>query len=144
MSVEDNMRVIDAADKAFTAKDWDRFLGLHAESVVLYAPPLPEPLKGRAALKEFVQGFVKAFPDLSAEKVRSFGQGDWVAREYRTSGTHHGPLASPDGKTIPATHKRFQISECDVFKVEGGKITEVHLYFDQLGYLAQLGLAPQG
>ena len=142
MSVEENIRVANADFEALNAQDWDRYLGLHAESFVLYAPDSPEPRKGRAALREWIQGFVNAFPDLRAETVRSFGQGDWVCVEYNVSGTHKGPLAGPGGEAIPATNKPIRLPGTVVFKVEGGEITEAHEYYDILGMMAQLGLAP--
>ena len=49
-----------------------------------------------------------------------------------------------DGKTIPVTNKPIRLQSCNLFRVEDGKITERHLYFDQLGFMTQLGLAPQG
>ncbi|MFQ6012848.1 MAG: ester cyclase [Thermoplasmata archaeon] len=141
MSVEENERVIDRADEAFNAQEWDRYFELFAESVVWHSPS-PEPLKGRAALREAFEGFVAAFPDTRIKKERSFGQGDWVCREYTFAGTHTGPLKGPDGETIPATNKPVRLQGCGVYKVEGGEITETRDYFDQLGFMAQLGLAP--
>ncbi|MFQ5950555.1 MAG: ester cyclase, partial [Candidatus Geothermarchaeales archaeon] len=89
-------------------------------------------------------GFLTAFPDLHVETTRAFGRGDWVCVEHITSGTHTGPMGTPDGETIPATNKKMRFEDALVFKVENDKITRRHLYFDQLGFMAQLGLAPEG
>lgn len=140
--VEDNLRVVDATFEAMNARDWDRIAELLADSVVEYRPGLPDPSKGPDAALQNLKAFATAFPDARVEKVRAFGQGDWVCRESVLAGTHKGPMTSPDGKTIPATNKPFSVQSCNLFKIEGGKITERHLYFDQLGFLAQLGLAP--
>ena len=140
MSVEENLRVIDSAIDAFNAHDWDRFIGLHAESVIDYDPAIPEPRKGRAALRQSIQDLVTAFPDLHGRKERSFGHGDWVSAEFTMTGTHKGPLPGPGGQMIPATNKPFRGKEAIVFKLEGGEITEVHEYYDLLGMMAQLGL----
>ena len=142
MSVEENLQVIDADFEAINAQDWDRFLGLHSESHVLYAPDSPEPRKGREALREWIQGYATAFPDLRVETVRSFGQGDWVCVEWVVTGTHTGPLMGPGGETIPATNKTARVPGSSVFKVEGGEITEDREYYDLLGLMAQLGLVP--
>lgn len=141
MTVEENLKMLDAADKAFDAHDWNRFSKAHAESILLTDPSLPEPLKGRAALLQFAQAFAKAFPDLRTERVRAFGQGDWVCAEYRLSGTHTGPMPGPGGQTIPPTKKSMRISQAVVAKVERGAFTEVHLYYDLYGLMVQLGLA---
>ena len=58
------------------------------------------------------------------------------------TGTHTKPLPIPGAPPIPATNWRFRFRECLVFRLERGKIVEVHDYFDQLGFMAQLGPAP--
>ncbi len=73
MSVQDNLQRVDAAIKSFNAQDWDRFFQLYAESVVYYGPDSPEPLKGRAALREFFEGYLTAFSDIHVKTERSFG-----------------------------------------------------------------------
>ena len=140
MSVEENLRVIDSANDAVNARDWDRLLRLTAESVIDYDPATPEPRKGRAALRQSFQDLITAFPDLHGRKERSFGQGDWVSLELTVTGTHKGPLPGPGGQMIPATNKPFRTKQAIVFKLEGGEITEVYEYYDLLGMMAQLGL----
>ena len=142
MSVEENIRAVEAAFEAFKARDWDRLDELNAESVVNTGPDLPEPEKGRAALREYWQTFVHAFPDAKAEDLRTFGQGDFVVAEFIGTGTHKGPLPGPGGQTIPATNKAVRLPLCYVFKFEGGETTEVRRYYDLLGMMTQLGLAP--
>ncbi len=93
-------------------------------------------------MREYLQGFGNAFPDLHIEKERAFGQGDWVSVELTITGTHKGPLPGPGGETIPATNKPVRFRNSIITKYEGGKIAEEHRYFDQLGLMAQLGLAP--
>ncbi len=71
-----------------------------------------------------------------------FGQGNWVVSEEFVTGTNTGPVTSPTGEEIPPTNKPIRMNQALVFQVENGLIQEVHLYFDQLGMLTQLGLAP--
>ena len=142
MSVEENLRLVREALEAYNSRDWDRYDELHAESIVRRDPAFPEPLKGGAAHRQFVQGGLKAFPDVRAEDVRVFGQGDWVCLEFTITGTHTGPLALPDGRTIPATNKSFRVKIGELVKWEGGQIVEERAYYDVLGWFTQLGLAP--
>lgn len=142
MSIEGNLQVAEGFVNAFKARDPDRIAGLYTESTTLSAPGLQEPLKGPTAILELQKAFLNAFPDVRYENERLFGQGDWVCAENVFTGTHTKPLMTPDGQTIPATNKVARIPDCLMLKIEGGKITEWHLYFDQLGMLAQLGLAP--
>ena len=142
MSVEENLRLVDASIEAINAKNLDRYVGLYATSAIEYDPGLPEPLKGRAAIGEYNQNYFTAFPDVHARKERAFGQGDWICYEAVFTGTNTGPFAGPSGQIIPATNKRVQLTGCTVAKVEGGEFTEVHNYYDQLAMMTQLGLAP--
>ncbi|MFQ5951640.1 MAG: ester cyclase [Candidatus Geothermarchaeales archaeon] len=59
-------------------------------------------------------------------------------------GTPIGPVVTPDGQTIPATNKRVRFQNAHVFRLKDGKIVQTRVYYDQLGFLARLGLAPQG
>ncbi len=59
-------------------------------------------------------------------------------------GTNAGPLESPDGQTAPATNRSVRFKDCLVIKFEKGQATEVREYFDNLWFMAQFGLAPQG
>ncbi|MCJ2554752.1 MAG: ester cyclase [Candidatus Thermoplasmatota archaeon] len=142
MSVEENLKLVDAGLEAYNAHDWDRFFEFYAESVVNYGPNLPEPSKGLAALRERFETNEIAFPDHRMEKVRAFGQGDYVCVETVWKGTHKGPMQGPKGETIPATNKSVQTPMTMVLKIEEGKVTEDHGYWDQLATLSQLGLAP--
>ena len=140
MSTEENLRVIDQALEAFNARDWNRFLSLHVESVIDHEPTVPEPIKGRKALGEFLKGFVVAFPDLNIRKERSFGQGDWACAELLITGTNRGPMPGPGGKMIPATNKAIRVKEGAVFKMDRGQVAEIHEYYDVAGMMSQLGL----
>jgi len=142
MSVEENLRVIEAFSRAFDERRWDRFFELHAQSAALWAPGLAEPLKGRAAIREWELGFVGGFPDFRFRTDQPFGHGRLVCFQWTFTGTHTAPLPGPGGKAIPATNKPVRIRGCSVYTVEGGEITERRLYFDQLEFLQQLGLAP--
>ncbi len=142
LTQHDSIAVIDRLEKAQMARDWEEFANLHAESVIQFAPDRAEPRKGRPELVGFYRTFFDAFPDMDAKRERVFAQGEWVCAEYTVTGTHLKPLANPGGQPIPPTNKKVRVANCSVYRVQGGKVVEVHEYFDQLGFLAQLGLAP--
>lgn len=144
MGVEGNIRVVRATDKAFNNRDWNAFMRLHAESVVVYSAFSPEPTKGRQAHRKEVEGMFASFPDLRVKDERTFGQGDWVCSEYSVTGTHKGPLTGPGGQAIPPTGKSFRLNLCAVIKVEDGEVTEERTYLDMFSLMAQLGLIPGG
>ena len=127
-------------ERSINARDWEAYGRLFAESLVMQAPGLPEPMRGRDARVKMVQGIIEAFPDGQVEVRRSFGQGDLGCLEVIFTGTHTGPLASSGGETIPATDKPLRYPYCIVMKFENGEVTELNDYYDQLEILKQLGL----
>ena len=106
-------------------------------------------MRGREAVQERLQSWGEALPDLSWTRLRGFGQGDWVCVELLITGTHKGPLRhgfdrrllgpKSDGVVRP-TGNRIELRGCVVYKVEGGEISESHIYYDQVEFLKQLGL----
>jgi predicted ester cyclase len=144
MSVEENLRLAQASNKALNDHDVERFLSLHLPSIIQRDPQNVEPAKGREAVRAGIEPMFKAFPDLHVEPERSFGQGDWIVEEGVVLGTHKGPLEAPGAPPIPPTNRPVRLPYALIAKVNGGKFAETHLYFDQAAMLTQLGLTPQG
>ena len=138
MNSEHSLKVVDAAIAEFNERDWERFGEVHAENVILTAPSLPAPAKGREAVKTWARGLATAFPDLVWKPVSTIAQDNRVGVEIVATGTHDGPLQAPNGQTIPATHKPIEMAIGAMFTVEGNEASEVHLYNDLLSLLVQL------
>ena len=60
--------------------------------------------------------------------------------DWRYVGTHTGSLRSPDGVEVPATGKQFDFPFVAIFRVQGGKIRSIRIYYDQVELFTQLGL----
>ncbi len=135
------VEVIRQASEAFNRHDADGLARIYAQDVVVYDPQYPEPLRGRQAVRSDMEAFVRTFPDLHVE-IRSILQdGQTYAYEGTMTGTHQGPLATPDGGEIPATHKRVEMRFGAFGKFdEENKIREERRYYDVAGLLAQLGI----
>lgn len=134
-------KVINQLEKALNAGNLKKFRSLHAENVVLRAPGTEEPVRGVEPVVDWYKGFIEAFPDMKAKAERSVRQGEWLAVEYTITGTHKGPLAGPGGTSIPPTNKAIRVANMSLYRVKGGKVAEVHEYFDQLSFLNQLGVS---
>jgi ketosteroid isomerase-like protein len=48
-------------------------------------------------------------------------------------------MATPQGE-LPATGKSVEIPGCMILRTHGGKVASFHGYFDQMGFLTQLGV----
>jgi predicted ester cyclase len=111
------------------------------EGGVVTVDPGAGRMEGLEAFLGFLGAFRTAMPDARIEGRIFVEQGDVVAVEGTYSGTHTGPLASPQG-TIPPTGKRMVLPFVDLFRVRNGKIAEHRVYYDQMAFLGQLGLLP--
>ena len=100
------------------------------------------PIRGREAIGDFVRQFLVAFPDYTLTIQSLIAEGDTVALEFSSAGTHAGPLRLPGGE-VPATGKRFSHAGVIVAtRDRNGKLSSYHEYFDRLEFMAQLGLMP--
>lgn len=98
--------------------------------------------RGREAITQYWQGFFQAFPDITGRDEFEAESGETAINEWSSSGTHEGPLETPEG-TIPATGKRLTLRGCDLVTVRDGQITSHRVYYDALSFMTQLGLMPE-
>jgi steroid delta-isomerase-like uncharacterized protein len=99
--------------------------------------------RGRDAIVGYWEGFFRAFPDLQGGDEFEAESGDTAINEWTASGTHTGPLEGPEGM-IPATGKRITVRGADAMTVRDGLIQSHRVYYDQMSFLVQLGLVPEG
>ena len=65
---------------------------------------------------------------------------DSAATEVIFSGTHTGPIPTPNGE-LPATGRTIQTTSISMLTFADGMVISEHVYSDQLELLTQLGLA---
>jgi len=107
---------------------------------VSYELPLGKMDSARHA--QVLQSFAVAFPNYKHTITRCVEAGDLVSCEGTFSADHTGPLAMPDGSTLPPTQKHVEFPIAEFARVQNGKFIEYDGYFDVLGFLAQLGVGP--
>ena len=144
MSVEENLRLVDVLFEVHNVHDWGREAEMLAEDVAYYFYGAPEPvvIRGPEDHRRGHERHVKVFPDFRLDKVRAFGQGEWVCVEYVDSGTFTRPMRTAEGKTISPTNRSYRLSGCVVYRIHEGKVADAHVYGDSSTLRAQLGLAP--
>ena len=137
----DARQVTDAATEAFNAHDEQRIRELYTPGVIFEAPGGVR-MEGVDAATEYAMGWLRAFPDARITVHNQFAAGDWVAEQFTFKGTHKESLAGPGGE-IPPTGRELTGRGTQLTRVEGDKIAEFHLYYDQVEVLTQLGLMPE-
>ena len=125
--------------RAFNERAWPR-------AAQIYAPDLEvaEPGGTTRGIDDFIghaKGFAAAFPDSRMEVTIIVESGRHAVVEGIYTGTHTGPLATPQGQ-VPPTGRTLRLPICLVLEAAAGRIASNHVYYDQMTFAAQLGLLP--
>jgi steroid delta-isomerase-like uncharacterized protein len=137
MSRRDMLERAEAALAAWNRGDAAGVVANMADDVIWRDIALGMPMQGPAALAECAQAYMNAFPDLRV-KVNSYTvDGQRLAQEWTSTGTHKGEIMGvpPTGRWVE-THGCL-ITTCD----DGGRVIEGSVYWNPLEMLRQLGIA---
>ncbi len=124
---------------AFNQRDIAHATSLVTDDFELQDVPAGLTFHGPQGLHQWLQTFLTAGPDAKAEVQTTIEAGEWVATEHVGTFTHTGPLLSPTGE-VPPTGHRVELRFAEIYKVKGGKLTEMRAYYDSATMLRQLGL----
>lgn len=126
---------------AIEARDYDAVAGALAPDCDFRAPGVE--LRGPDGVLAWMRPFLEAFPDIHHHIGPTVAAGDRVAFELELHGTHTAPLATPEGE-LPPTGRELYLSVCNMWSVrDDDAIASYHIYFDQVEFMAALGLIPQ-
>lgn len=87
-------------------------------------------------------GLLDASDDLHFDIVTALESPDRVVIEAVARGTHTGLLGRNDEQQLPATGRPFSVRIVQVSETEDGRVLRWRSYWDRLGLLEQLGVAP--
>lgn len=124
--------------EATNAADWDALAEIVAEDFTRHSAATAGPAVG--SRDEFIQleeSFLVSFPDQRVTERRLVAEGDYVAGLATYAGTHTGPMGE-----FPATGRAVEIPFLALFRIEGGRIAELWVEWDNVAILTQLGLFP--
>ena len=123
--------------EAFNQGDLDRYMNLAGDATY------NELGTGRSmsgdAYRDALAGWRTAFPDVVGTITNTIEMGNEVVQEITWTGTHNGPLATPDGE-IPATGKSQTTPAVMISEYDGDHLKESRHYFDMMALMAQLGV----
>ena len=136
---EELARLDDAGMRAWDSHDPGALLALFADDFVWHDVAVPEPITTAEGLREYMDTWFTAFPDMRTRTVnRVIGDGR-VSVELEFTGTHTGPLRMGDAE-LPATGVSVVGHGCYFLRVRDGRVVEFNSYPDLAGLLQQLGL----
>lgn len=99
-------------------------------------------LRGPEEIAPVLDAFREALSDSRHVIVDVVETGDKIAVELRVTATHTGVFRTPQGDVAP-TGRAIELESVDVVTLRDGLVASWHTYFDQLAFLAQLGLLPE-
>jgi steroid delta-isomerase-like uncharacterized protein len=111
---------------------------LVASDATFHDPSVPGgKFTGPQGMKQFVQIYRGAFPDIRLTINDQIAEGEEVVTRWTATGTHSGELMG-----IAPTNKRATVTGVDIDRYQGGKVVEAWASYDMLGLLQQLGVVP--
>jgi steroid delta-isomerase-like uncharacterized protein len=105
----------------------------YADDVVDHMP-IPGQPAGRSAMKDVVQLFRKAMPDLQMHLHATLAAGDMGADLWTLTGTHTGEF-----RDIAPTGNRIEMSGIDMVRVANAQISELWHVEEMLQFWQQIG-----
>ncbi len=126
-------KVIEKFFAAWNSNDADKAAAYFSEDAVYEDVAAGQIKRGRAEVREWVEGAVVAVENFKLEIVSSsFHKGHGVV-EWVWSGTDKGLLK---------TGKKFSVRGVSVYEIRGGKISRYKEFYDFATVMRQVGLLP--
>ena len=133
-----NKDLVNRFSAAINAADWDALDELLTEDFRRHSQATPDvQVNSREEFKQLQKSFLASMPDQKITGEMLIAEGDKVAAYATYSGTQTGPMGE-----FPATGKSVESKFLCVFRIEGSRIAELWVEWDNLAMLAQLGLFP--
>ena len=107
-----------------------------ADTYAHHDPASPH-VRDRDGLKQVLRAFLAGCPDLHITIDQLLAEGDMVTKRWTYHATHTGDLSG-----LPPTGNPITMSGLELFRLDGGKIVECWLAYDNLSLMQQLGVIP--
>ena len=125
----------------FTNQQWQRIHESHSKDIIVHWPDGRTTEGIEQHIEDLKSMFVYA-PDTRIEQHPiKIASGNWTSVVGIIEGTFTEPMPLPDGNSIPPTGKPFKLTMATVGHWENGVMTEEYLFWDNLEFMKQIGLA---
>jgi steroid delta-isomerase-like uncharacterized protein len=137
MAEQENLALARETVRAWNDHDIEGHLKLIDDNYVIESDTLPTRLVGRDGVRQLMEMYIGAFPDLRFEADQIIATKDHIVLRWTASGTQRGDLP-----LIPATGRRSTSRGCYVHEVVNGKLRATWSYWDSGNLMRQLGVLP--
>ena len=142
-TIAKNLETFDELDyTVFTNQEWSRLHESHAEDILVHWPDGSTTTGIKRHIEDLSKMFVYAPDTRIEEHPIKIGSGNITAVMGVMEGTFSEPMPIGDGKFIDPTGKAFKINMVTIgLWNDDGVMYEEYLFWDNLTYMKQLGLA---
>jgi predicted ester cyclase len=137
---ETNRQVVEKMLQFADAKTPEKFAEIESADFELKTPM--GMLKGPQGHTQMMQQFATAMPNFKHTIKECVESGEAISCEGKFVGDHTGPMMMPDGKTMAASGKHVEFDWVGVAHVKSGKLTSLHVYFNPMDMMMQIGAMP--
>ena len=123
-------------DEVINKKNLDAVNDLIAPGFIDHNP-MPGTPPGPDGMRQAMEVFLGAFPDIQSDLTFLVAEGDIVVGHQITTGTHQGELMG-----IPPTGKKIEMAEIHAVRIKDGKAVEHWGLSDDAAMMQQLGVTP--
>ena len=142
MSGDENLQRMKTLEDAWNVQNWEVFRKRHSADTSVHWPEQPNPTRGREAHQAESEAFFRSIENqLENNPYRvMIASGDWTCTIAKWKGKMVGSWTGLDGQVHPPTGKTFELEFCTVAHWKDGEIVEENLFYDQVGFLRQIGV----
>jgi hypothetical protein len=138
MSVEQNKTLCRRLhDEIFARGELGVADEIFARDARFFGPDWAPGSTGPEVIKQDATNYRTAFRIDRLTRDLEIAEGDLVCHHWTFTGTHIGDLGP-----IKPTGRQVTASGIDIFRVQGGRITDLWQQWDQMGMMQQLGAVP--
>lgn len=125
--------------EAFNDRHIEDGIGLVSEDLLWRDLPLDLTLGGKGGYRQWVEGWLAAFPNARVEMGNIVENEGWVAVEGIARGVQSGMMVLP-GREVGPTGRAVELPFSLVMQIVRGRIFRARIYYDAATLLRQLGL----
>jgi len=127
---------------AWNSHDIERLMSFYADDVEVVTDA-PQPIRGKAKMREGIERTLRAFPDANGDVAKLVENDQAAAAVIRITGTHKGDWIFPNGGAFPATNKKVDYPMASFVDLDAsGRIKRETDIADMATVFRQLGVNP--
>jgi steroid delta-isomerase-like uncharacterized protein len=125
-------------NQAWNSHDIEKVLSFYSPNYLGDDIGLASPLRGHIGLRDMLETYWQAFPDLQFRVTDRIVKDSRVVVIWVAVGTHQGTIMN-----IPATGHKVQVRGVSIIDVENDQIVRGQYIWDLAGMLRHMGLLPE-